>query len=169
MSPSRALPTGLANLEKPEYIPEIQMPLMANFNPSSVIAKEQAYYTSICILVSQCLTLDLQHAITDDIVAIYTGVQHCLNLRNKYIKISLQRGFDNPKNNVEKWKIYPEPPPPRWLFNPETNAWEDHKHDHPKLGVGEDFHMDQCEIPEKDPKVFKLENGVYQVYNDKNG
>jgi AMP deaminase len=60
--------------------------------------------------------------------------------------------------------IYPEPPRPRWLFNPETNTWEDHKHDNPKLGVGEDFHLDQCDIPDPDSKIAKLENGVYQVY-----
>jgi hypothetical protein len=47
MSPARALPTGLANLEKPEHIPEIQMPLMASFDPTSTSAREQAYYTSI--------------------------------------------------------------------------------------------------------------------------
>lgn len=168
MSPARCLPTGLANLERTETMPEIQMPSMAAFDPNSAASKDQSYFTSNYSYAKE-LTVDIQSAITDDIVQIYTGVQHCLDLRRKYIKISLQRSSDNPKNNVERWRIYPEPPPPRWLFNAECGAWEDHKHDYPKLGVGEDFNFEDCEIPGSDKKVYRLENGVYQVYPDDNG
>jgi len=113
--------------------------------------------------------ITIASAITDDIVQIYSGVQHCLDLRHKYIAISLQRNGDNPKNNVNHWNIYPPPPSPRWVFNPDTNTWEDHKHDIPKIGVGEDFDFTKCQIPGPDRRVFKLETGVYQVYGDEKG
>jgi AMP deaminase len=108
----------------------------------------------------------LRHAITDDIVQIYNGVQHCLDLRRKYIRTSLQRSYDNPKNNVDRWRIYPDPPKPRWTYNAEDNIWVDHKHDLPKLGVGEDFNVKEIPIPGPDTKTFRLDNGVYQIYSD---
>jgi AMP deaminase len=101
-------------------------------------------------------------------VLIYKGVQHCLELRRKYIRISLQRNHDNPKNNVDHWKIYPEPPPPRWTYNAEDGTWQDHKHDYIKLGVGEEFNMLDCVIPGPHHDVFRLETGVFQVYPDEN-
>jgi AMP deaminase len=111
------------------------------------------------------LQKDVRAAITDDIVQIYTGVQHCLDLRSKYIKTSLQESSDNPKNNVLHWKIYPEPPKPRWTYNVEDGTWQDHKHDLPKLRVGEDFKIEEGHIAEQDiTKEFRLEQGVYQVY-----
>lgn len=92
-----------------------------------------------------------------------------MELRNKYIRISLQRSYDNPKNNIEHWKVFPEPPKPRWTFNPEDNTWQDHKNDLPKLDVGEDFNMADFEIPGPDAKTFKLEAGVYQVFVENDG
>jgi AMP deaminase len=47
--------------------------------------------------------------------------------------------------------------------------WEDHKHDIPKIGVGEDFDFAKCQIPGTDGRAFKLETGVYQVYGDEKG
>jgi len=115
------------------------------------------------------LNADMASAITDDIVQIYRGVQHCLELRRKYIRISLQRSYDNPKNNVSHWKIYPEPPRPRWTYNADDNTWHDHKNDMPKLGVGQDFKIEDCEIPSRDSKRFEMVDGVYQVYPDADG
>ena len=109
---------------------------------------------------------DIHSAITDDIIQIYQGVQHCLDLRRKYIRASLQRSSDNPKNNLDHWKLYPPPPPPRWTYNAETNTWQDHKQDIPKVDVGHDFDINDCEIPGPDPKIYKLEAGVYQVFPD---
>lgn len=100
---------------------------------------------------------------------IYRGVQHCLELRNKYIRISFQRSYDNPKNNIEHWKVLPEPPKPRWTFNAGDNTWQDHKHDLPKLGIGEDFNISDFEIPGPDSKTFKVEAGVYQVSVENDG
>jgi AMP deaminase len=110
--------------------------------------------------------VDVESAITDDMIQIYRGVQHCLELRNKYIRISLQRSHDNPKNNVDHWKIYPEPPRPRWTYNADDNTWQDHKHDLAKVGVGQDFDMKECEIPGEDGRTFNADAGVYQVFDE---
>lgn len=50
MSPGHALPTGMANLEKSETIPEIQMPSMASLDPNflgTAAGADHAYYTSL--------------------------------------------------------------------------------------------------------------------------
>ena len=117
-------------------------------------------------LISSRTDLDVQSAITDDIIQIYHGVQHCLELRRKYIRISLQRDHDNPKNNIDRWKILPEPPKPRWTYNAEDNTWQDHKYDYPKIGVGEDFNFGDFSIAGADRMTFRLEAGVYQVCPD---
>ena len=168
MSPGHCLPTGLANLDKSENIPEIQMPSMAALDPHFLGSGDQPYYSSIP-LPFVASEIDIHSAITDDIIQIYHGVQHCLELRRKYIRASLQRTSDNPKNNIDHWKIYPPPPPPRWTYHADTNTWQDHKHDLPKLAVGEEFDIDDCQIPGPDSKIFKLEAGVYQVFPDQHG
>lgn len=165
MSPGHCLPTGMASLEKSEHIPEIQMPSMAALDPH-FLRGEQDGYTSIHSIGVCEANLDLRRAITDDIVQIYNGVQHCLDLRKKYIRTSLQRSHDNPKNNVDRWRIYPSPPKPRWTYNAEDNMWVDHKNDLPKLGIGEDFDIKQAPVPGPDTKNFRVDNGVYQVYSD---
>ncbi|KAL8943550.1 MAG: hypothetical protein Q9216_001008 [Gyalolechia sp. 2 TL-2023] len=40
-------------------------------------------------------------------------IQRVLDLRHKYIELSLQRPGDNPKDHAD-WKVYPEPPKPVW-------------------------------------------------------
>ncbi|KAL8669672.1 MAG: hypothetical protein Q9168_005746 [Polycauliona sp. 1 TL-2023] len=40
-------------------------------------------------------------------------IQRVLDLRHKYIELSLQRPDDNPKDHPD-WKVYPEPPKPVW-------------------------------------------------------
>jgi hypothetical protein len=168
MSPGHALPTGMANLEKSEHMPEIQMPSLATLDPYYRLADQD--YTSIAPTVRNPFNeADLQNAITDDIVLIYKGVQHCLDLRRKYIRISLQRSHDNPKNNVDHWKIYPEPPRPRWTYNSDDGSWQDHKHDLPKLSIGEDFDVSEIPIPGPHHNIFRMENGVYQVYPYEDG
>lgn len=166
MSPGHALPTGMPSLEKPEHIPEIQMPSMAALDPDLLRGEQDGYNGKSTLFARGLAYIALRHAITDDIVQIYNGVQHCLDLRRKYIRTSLQRSYDNPKNNVDRWRIYPDPPKPRWTYNAEDNKWVDHKNDLPKLGGGEDFNFKECAIPGADSKTFRLDNGVYQVYPD---
>lgn len=49
-------------------------------------------------------------------------IQRVLDLRHKYIELSLQRPGDNPKDHPN-WKVYPEPPKPVWTegSTPSTN------------------------------------------------
>jgi AMP deaminase len=103
-----------------------------------------------------------------------------LDLRHKYLRLSLQGHADNPKDDPS-WKIYPPPPPPVWVEDgtqhPATpQANEDGTSNVEREGrkqgldIGEDFALDECEIPNEDEMEFKLDDqGVYQVYENKKG
>ncbi|KAK9367844.1 hypothetical protein V1509DRAFT_565991 [Lipomyces kononenkoae] len=102
------------------------------------------------------------------------NVQKCLSLREKYQARSLQRATDNPRD-LPSWKIYPPPPKASWTDSKEpivTNAQADGTapSSYPKMegvqGVGADFHIEDCEIPESDDSIqFNLDqSGVFQVY-----
>lgn len=51
--------------------------------------------------------------ITSELSAIYANVQKVLEIRHKYIRLSLQGQGDNPKDEPS-WPIYPPPPRPVW-------------------------------------------------------
>ncbi|KAI9713302.1 MAG: hypothetical protein M1812_006661 [Candelaria pacifica] len=51
--------------------------------------------------------------ITSELSAIYTNIQKVLDVRRKYIRLSLQGPDDNPKDDAS-WRIYPPPPEPVW-------------------------------------------------------
>lgn len=51
--------------------------------------------------------------VTAELGAIYTNVQRILDIRHKYMRLSLQEPGDNPKDNPD-WNIYPPPPEPVW-------------------------------------------------------
>lgn len=51
--------------------------------------------------------------ITSELSTIYTDIQKVLDLRHKYIRLSLQADGDNPKDDPN-WPIYPPPPEPAW-------------------------------------------------------
>lgn len=58
------------------------------------------------------------HVISDanvvsELGLIYTNIQKILNIRHRYIGLSLQRFGDNPKDDP-CWNIYPPPPKPVW-------------------------------------------------------
>lgn len=48
-------------------------------------------------------------------------IQKVLDLRHKYMEISLQRPGDNPKDH-SSWEVYPEPPKPVWTNDPTASA-----------------------------------------------
>ncbi len=52
-------------------------------------------------------------AITSELSAIYTNIQKVLDVRRKYIRLSLQGPDDNPKDDPS-CRIYPPPPEPVW-------------------------------------------------------
>jgi AMP deaminase len=64
--------------------------------------------------------------ITSELSTIYTNIQKVLDIRHKYIRLSLQSDGDNPKDDPN-WNIYPPPPEPAWYeeqnkAGPSTNG-----------------------------------------------
>lgn len=55
--------------------------------------------------------------ITAELSAIFQNIQKVLDIRHKYIRLSLQRDGDNP-NDDPSWHIYPPPPEPAWTDPP---------------------------------------------------
>lgn len=54
--------------------------------------------------------------ISPELSAISINIKRVLNMRHKYIKLSLQGPGDNPKDSPD-WRIYPPPPNPTWDDN----------------------------------------------------
>jgi AMP deaminase len=119
-------------------------------------------------------------SVTAELSAIYTNVQKVLDLRHKYIRLSLQRDFDNPKDDPS-WHIYPPHPEPVWndTSKERRNASSSMQNsgvlepaEPPKqprkmgTNIGEDFHIeDLLPVPGPGEMSFRLdEAGVYQVY-----
>jgi len=119
-------------------------------------------------------------SVTAELSAIYTNVQKVLDLRHKYIRLSLQRNFDNPKDEPG-WRIYPPHPEPVWndTSKERRNAPNSTQSDiapEPasppkpprKMGtnIGEDFHLDDVlPVPGPGEMSFRLDSGgVFQVY-----
>lgn len=116
--------------------------------------------------------------VTAELSTIYTNVQKVLDLRHKYIRLSLQGSFDNPKDDPS-WRIYPPHPGPVWdeakgrqnaSSSMQNSAVLDPSQPPKpprKMGndIGEDFHIDEVPIPDSAEMSFRLdESGVYQVY-----
>ena len=113
------------------------------------------------------------NAITAELSVICCKIQSLLDKRHKYIRLSLQRPGDNPRDEPG-WEIYPPPPEPAWdeerdptgaaYPGGEDSAWTKKR----KVGqnVGKDFDMnDLLPLPEASPMTFKLdEGGVFQLY-----
>ena len=51
--------------------------------------------------------------ITSELSTIFKNIQKIIDIRHKYIRLSLQRDGDNPKDDPS-WEIYPPPPEPAW-------------------------------------------------------
>ena len=52
-------------------------------------------------------------AVTAELAAIYTSIREILELRRRFLGLSLQGEHDNPKDS-NNWIIYPQPPEPVW-------------------------------------------------------
>ena len=118
-------------------------------------------------------------SVAAELGAIYTNVQKVLDLRHKYIRLSLQGNFDNPKDDPS-WRIYPPHPEPVWKEKERQNASSSLQssmvldpNETPtkpprKMGkdIGEDFDMeDLLPLPGTSVMSFRLdESGVFQVY-----
>ncbi|KAF9583352.1 AMP deaminase [Lunasporangiospora selenospora] len=100
--------------------------------------------------------------ITQELQSLYTNFQKCLDLREKYMKVSCQRVGDNPSDR-DSWDIYPPPPPPSWPVSENKGRVTDGPD-----SIGNDFILEEVRIPAPSDHVYELDDtGVYQVYANK--
>ncbi|KAG7143516.1 AMP deaminase like protein [Verticillium longisporum] len=135
---------------------------------------------------------DTEPHITSELSSISKDIQDILDMRRKYIELSLQGPDDNPKDQ-DDWEIYPPPPEPAWAHQHGTSAGlatsgnsavnslhsTDPEIDHtlkrssrkrkPGQNVGEDFVPEELQpVPGVTEMTFKLDDsGVYQVFDNK--
>src|SRR6202000_1237595 len=72
-------------------------------------------------------------SVKSELNEIYTNIQEILDIRHKYVRLSLQNPMDNPKDDPQ-WKIYPPMPDPVWHDNKEraNHSHHDDQEDEPK-------------------------------------
>ncbi|KAG9290943.1 hypothetical protein G9A89_011093 [Geosiphon pyriformis] len=112
----------------------------------------------------------LDEQVKDELSTLHTNFHKCLQLRDKYMMLSLQRLGDNPTDQND-WEVYPAPPPPTWPRRPQNQREASFRNNRPrkeKKQVGEDFVFQDCHIPGAHDFIFKLDpTGVYQVFECK--
>lgn len=137
---------------------------------------------------------------TGELQSLYESLRKCLELRDKYLRLSRQRLGDNPRDHDETftgldedlqdvvgvrpdvdytsrmkpkrefkpWKIYPEPPPPRWHFKGDATIAPSDSATTTAAKAAFDF--EKCDIPGADSRVFEMdERGVYQIHSGNRG
>lgn len=198
-----ALPVGLSDPNKPPMSPTVQAPDMRHFSGvnGGFTTYENPYLKADHDAQAHALHPRLPHeqkqflenegihgagagiglgaandsSVTTELNAIYTNIQKILDIRHKYIRLSLQLPEDNPRDDPE-WKVYPPMPEPVWHDNkeranhvhydePETPIKKPRKWGH---DIGEDFDInDLLPVPEASEMTFELdEKGIYQVYEN---
>ena len=110
-------------------------------------------------------------AITAELAGIYASVREILDLRHRFMRVSLQEEGHNPKDSPD-WEIYPPPPEPFW--NEENNPMSPSEGGQklPKRGrkagqdIGEDFDMgDLHPLPAASELDFELDEAcVFQLF-----
>lgn len=141
-----AVSAGLASLEKPVDVAEIQGPDLNNFDPREIHPRAQCQEPCAAGAHSKKsfpMHFEVSHDnksprfqecgpetgveigssdggyasndmnVTSELSTIYTNIQRILDIRHKYIRLSLQEPGDNPKDDPG-WNIYPPPPEPVW-------------------------------------------------------
>ncbi|KAJ7575108.1 hypothetical protein C8J56DRAFT_1007804 [Mycena floridula] len=134
--------------------------------------------------------------LSPELVNIFSSLQKCLSLRDKYIARSLQRLGDNPRDHDGVFPGVdedmadvsgmrpdadfthnrpPEQPGEKWKIYPKpppphwhwTDKFKVVSSDGDAVKGNDEFEFSQCEIPGEHPWGFKIdERGVYQVYED---
>lgn len=117
--------------------------------------------------------------VTEELEALYASFQKCINLRDKYMRLSRQRLEDNPANydgdfspspspsssqvnlenplapssapEIKPWVIYPPPPKPHWKErDPFAEATETTEEITEKEAKRREFHWQDVVIPERE-------------------
>ncbi|KAF1810545.1 AMP deaminase [Eremomyces bilateralis CBS 781.70] len=121
--------------------------------------------------------------VTAELNNIYTNIQQIIDIRHKYMRLSLQGAGDNPKDDPS-WLIYPPPPEPTWDQHksngmssvPSSTGLNEKsmpgtpikKPRKPGQDIGEDFDInDMYPLPDASEMTFKVdESSVFQVYEN---
>ena len=109
----------------------------------------------------------------------YSNIQKILDMRHKYIRLSLQGPMDDPRDD-SSWPVYPPMPEPSWKDDGQRRSTSAGLDDDDteravrpgkkprKMGqdIGEDFDIeDLLPVPGESEMTYQLdENGVFQVY-----
>ncbi|KAH3666818.1 hypothetical protein OGAPHI_003267 [Ogataea philodendri] len=96
-----------------------------------------------------------------ELLDIYKNIETCIQIREKYQKLSLQRPQDNPKNRQD-WSIYPDPPAPFWKKGDRYSIERN-----PDKGdqLASHFDIDKVDIPGLDQELDYIldDEDVFQV------
>ncbi|KAK3995391.1 hypothetical protein QBC44DRAFT_25057 [Cladorrhinum sp. PSN332] len=87
-----------AGVPSSQLDPAVQQQMLLNGNPAGI---------------GSSTYIDADPQITAELSEIFKDVQKILDVRRKYIALSLQGPHDNPKDDPN-WLIYPPPPDPAW-------------------------------------------------------
>ena len=118
--------------------------------------------------------------ISPEMTGIAQNIRSILDLRRKYIDISLQGPGHNPRDDTKHWKIYPPPPNPTWdeqnknrpisqneaIKSEQISKSPGARQRKQGRDIGEDFNMKDLEpLPAADSEVhFRLDpSSIYQI------
>lgn len=104
---------------------------------------------------------------SSELVDLYEKVKMCLDMRHKYMDLSLQRcELDNPKNH-DKWDIYPPPPKPTYKLKNKFNQLPG------QPAEEDDIDMDKFPMSDLDAndryELRHNDQDVYEVIDKKTG
>lgn len=92
--------------------------------------------------------------VTTELSLIYTNIQKILDIRHKYMRLSLQESGANPKDEPS-WSIYPPPPEPAWNGDSTNNFGSQSDPGSGTNGrVPGDLHPQPYENPQPRPSTF---------------
>lgn len=103
-----------------------------------------------------------------ELLGIYASLRKCIDLRHKYLERSRQREGDNPKDDTQRWKIYPPHPPPAWQPASVDGVPQPFVKPTIEGSPGHNFDLNACVIPEPENLNFDMDaEGVYQVLDER--
>ncbi|GMM31906.1 AMP deaminase [Martiniozyma asiatica (nom. inval.)] len=113
-----------------------------------------------------------QDSASPELIEIYKNIQWCLDTRDKYQTISVQKPEQNPKNK-DDWNIYPDPPTPFWKAREKTvgsRTGELQDTSDVENDGAQEFNFEDCHIPGKDTSIdFIIDTSdIYQIVDNSN-
>ncbi|KAJ3030264.1 UNVERIFIED_CONTAM: AMP deaminase [Siphonaria sp. JEL0065] len=97
--------------------------------------------------------------LSEELQGIFQNLKKCLELRKKYMHLSLQCPGDNPKD-LDDWEVYPP--------HVKTSSY-DNPTDKEEIAKAHTFVLEECKIPGKEDRnrVYGINaEGTYQIYEN---